>query len=495
MIVGGRAKAIGFGSPAPYPSAMLKRILIALAILVVALLGLIVWAMQPDRAKLSEQAVTGAIPQLGEVRYQDIPTIRIAKPVGWTNGAKPAAAAGLVVRPFADKLDHPRWLYRLPNGDVLVAETNSPPREGGGITGWIMGLLMHRAGADAPSANRITLLRDSDGDGVADQRSTLIAGLNSPSGMALVGDWLYVANTDALVRFPYKAGDTKITAKPEKIVDLPGGGNHWARNVIASRDGKSLFVAIGSSSNIAENGLDKEGDIYTADSPFQGAKALDAARRTRAAIVEVIPETRSSRVYAWGMRNPNGMAFEPHTGNLWAVVNERDMLGSDMPPDYLTQVDFGAFYGWPWNYWGGHIDKRVTPERPDLLEYTKRPDFALGAHTAPLGLAFAADAKLGGQFANGAFVALHGSWNREPPSGYKVVFVPFGDNGYPQKGAKPVDMLTGFLNKDGKTVNGRPVGLITDAAGALLVADDVGNMIWRVTAPGAGPIATEPARK
>ncbi|MEP9358208.1 sorbosone dehydrogenase family protein [Sphingomonas sp. KR3-1] len=473
---------------------MLKRILIILALIAVALIALFFWATQPDKAKLSEQAVTGVVPQLGEARYQDIPTIRIATPKGWANGAKPTAAAGLVVAPFADKLDHPRWLYRLPNGDVLVAESNSPPREGGGITGWIMGIMMKRAGADVPSANRITLLRDSNGDGVVDQRAPFLTGLNSPSGMALVGDWLYVANTDALVRFPYKAGDTSITAKPEKIIDLAGGGNHWARNILASPDRKRLYVAVGSSSNIAENGLDKEGDIYNATSPFEVAKQLDAAKRTRAAILEVIPETKASRVYAWGIRNPNGMGFEPHTGNLWAVVNERDMLGSDMPPDYLTQVDFGAFYGWPWNYWGGYIDKRVTPERPDLREYTKRPDYALGPHTAPLGLAFAADAKLGAQFANGAFVALHGSWNREPPSGYKLVFVPFGDNGYPLKGAKPIDLLTGFLAKDGKTVNGRPVGVITDAKGALLVADDVGNMIWRVSAPGAGPIAGAPAK-
>lgn len=472
---------------------MLKRILIALAILVVAVAAFLFWATRPDVAKLPEQAVTGVVPQLGEARSQDFPTVRIAKPVGWTNGAKPIAAEGLQVAPFADKLDHPRWLYRLPNGDVLVAESNSPKREGGGITGWIMGMLLNQAGAGVPSANRITLLRDTNGDGVADQRSALLEGLNSPSGMALIGDWLYVANTDAVVRFPYKAGDTRITAKPEKVIDLAGGGNHWARNLLASPDGKSLYVAVGSSSNIAEDGLDKEGAIYTAETPFDVAKNLNAAKATRAAILEVIPETKSSRVYAWGLRNPNGMAFEPHTKALWTVVNERDMLGSDMPPDYLTQVDFGAFYGWPWNYWGGYVDKRVTPERPDLREYTKRPDFALGAHTAPLGLVFASDAKLGGQFANGAFVALHGSWNREPPSGYKLVFVPFGDNGYPLKGRKPVDLLTGFLNKDGKTVNGRPVGLITDAAGALLVADDVGNMIWRVSSTAGAPIAGAPA--
>ncbi len=461
---------------------MLKRLLIALAILVVALGAFAFWITRPDKAQLSEQVVTGRVPELGEARSQDFPTIGIARPIGWANGAKPVAAAGLQVAPFADKLTHPRWLYRLPNGDVLVAETNSPPRKAGGITDWVMGLLLGQAGADVPSPNRITLLRDTNGDGVADQRSTLLSGLNSPSGMALIGGWLYVANTDGLVRYPYKPGDTQIAAAPQKIIALAGGGNHWARNILASPDRKRIFVAVGSSSNIGENGLDQEGTLYTAESPFAAGKNPGAAKLTRAAILEVDPETKATRVYAWGLRNPNGMAFEPHSGNLWTVVNERDMLGSDMPPDYLTQVDFGAFYGWPWNYWGGYVDKRVEPERPDLREYTKRPDFALGPHTAPLGLAFAADAKLGERYANGAFIALHGSWNRQPLSGYKLVFVPFGNDGYPLKDAKPIDLLTGFLATDGKTTHGRPVGVITDASGALLVADDVGNVIWRVSA-------------
>jgi glucose/arabinose dehydrogenase len=455
---------------------MLKRILIVLGVLVVAAAAFWFWASQPDKAQLSEQAVTGRVPQLTEARSQDFPTIGIAKPVGWANGAKPTPAAGLQVQPFADKLDHPRWLYRLPNGDVLVAETNSPPRKGGGITGWFMRLFMGRAGAGSPSANRITLLRDTNGDGVADQRSVLLQGLNSPYGMALMGSYLYVANTDALVRYPFTPGQTKITAQAEKIYDLAGGGNHWARNVVAAPDGKSLYVSVGSSSNIAENGLDAEGAIYNGGSPANGA------RGARAAILQVFPDTKTARLFAWGLRNPNGMAFEPRSGALWTVVNERDMLGSDMPPDYLTRVDLGNFYGWPWNYWGGYVDKRVSPERPDLREYTHRPDFALGAHVAPLGLTFAADAKLGGQWQNGAFIGLHGSWNRQPLSGYKLVYVPFADNGFPVRDAKPVDVLTGFLNGDGKTVNGRPVGVITDATGALLVADDVGNTIWRVSA-------------
>jgi glucose/arabinose dehydrogenase len=419
------------------------------------------WISRPDVARLSEQAVTGKTPQLSPARQQYFPTMKVAPATGWSNGGKPVAAAGLQVAAFADKLDHPRWLYRLPNGDVLVAESNSPPRKVGGITGLVMGSMMKKAGAGGPSANRITLLRDTNGDGVADQRSALLEGLNSPHGMVLVGAHLYIANTDALVRYPFKPGENRIAAKAEKVIDLPGGGNHWARNVIASPDGQRLYVAIGSASNIAENGLEAE--------------------RGRALILEVNPENKASRIYAWGLRNPNGLAFEPRSGSLWTVVNERDMLGSDMPPDYLTMVDFGAFYGWPWSYWGGYVDKRVDPPRPDLLEYTKRPDFALGAHTAPLGLAFAGDAKLGANWSNGAFIGLHGSWNREPPSGYKVVYVPFGDNGFPAKGARPVDLLTGFLSADGKA-QGRPVGVITDSTGALLVADDVGNVIWRVSA-------------
>lgn len=454
---------------------MLKRILLLLALLAALGVGLWLWFGQPDKARLSELDVTGRTPKLSAARPQEIPTVQIARVAGWPQGAKPTPAAGLQVAAFASGLDHPRWLYRLPNGDVLVAETNSPPREGGGIKGWIMRKLLGRAGAAVPSANRITLLRDTNGDGVADQRSAFLTGLNSPFGMALLGDWLYVANTDALVRFPYQPGQAQITAKPEKVYALAGGGNHWARNVVAAPDGQSLFVSVGSSSNIAENGLEAEGALYAGGSPAQGA------RGGRAMILQVFPDSKSARVYAWGLRNPNGMAFEPRSGALWTVVNERDMLGSDMPPDYLTQVDLGAFYGWPWNYWGGYVDKRVSPGRPDLRQYTRRPDFALGAHTAPLGLTFAADAKLGDKWANGAFVGLHGSWNRQPPSGYKLVYVPFATNGFPVRDAKPVDVLTGFLGSDGKTARGRPVGVITDAAGALLVADDVGNVIWRVS--------------
>ena len=325
---------------------MRKHTLIVLAIFVAIGAGVIYYLTRPDVARLPNEAVMGVRPNISEPRKQTFPTIGIAEVVGWQNGAKPTPAPGLQVAAFASGLDHPRWLYRLPNGDVLVAETNSPPREGGGITGWVMGLLMGRAGAGVPSANRITLLRDADGDGVAETKTAFLTGLNSPFGMALVGDQLYVANTDALIRFPYTTGATRITAKPEVVTTLPGGGNHWARNVVANPAGRTLFVSVGSASNIAENGLDVE--------------------KGRAAIFEVFPDTKYKRIYATGLRNPVGMAFEPWSGRLWTVVNERDMLGSDVPPDYMAAIDLGDNFGWPWYYWGGYPDKRVEPSNPGL---------------------------------------------------------------------------------------------------------------------------------
>lgn len=438
----------------------LVRILIILAVLALIAIAAIVLMARRDNAEGDPLAAFGPQPKVDAPSRETIPTIAIAKPVGWTGNAKPLAAQGLAVQAFADKLDHPRWLYMLPNGDVLVAESNSPPRPKKGITDVVMGWLLGRAGAGVPSANRITLLRDANGDGVAEYRSVLLSGLNSPHGMALIGDRLYVANHNAIVAFPYKDGDTRITARPEKIVALPGGGNHWARNLIASPDGRFLYVTVGSASNIGEKGMEREDK--------------------RAAIWEVFPEKKTYRVFANGLRNPNGLGYEPTKGELWTTVNERDMLGGDGPPDYMTLVDFGAFYGWPYTYWGGYPDARVEA-RPDLQEYTRRPDYALGAHTAPLGLQFAKGAKLGPAFANGAFVALHGSWNRRPLNGYKVIYVPFGANGYPLKGAKPVDVLTGFLTED-QRARGRPAGLALDRTGALLVADDAGNRIWRVVA-------------
>ncbi len=443
---------------------MRRKLLIATAAIIV-IGGTTYWfASRPDVAQLSVEAASGVRPKLIDPRRETIPTVKIADAVGWPAGAKPVAAKGLAVNAFAGGLDHPRWLYRLPNGDVLVAESNSPPREDGGITGWVMKKLMNRAGAGVPSANRITLLRDANGDGVAEARSVLLSvenGLDSPFGMVLVDDTLYVANHNALIRFPFKAGETKITGKGVKVVDLPGGGTHWTRDVIAGPEGK-LYVSVGSASNIAEKGLDAE--------------------KNRATILEVDPQAKRFRIYAAGLRNPVGLALHSETQRVWTVVNERDMLGSDGPPDYLTQVTLGQFFGWPWNYWGGYVDERVQPERPDLREYSARPSYSMGPHTAPLGLTFATDVKLGSGFAKGAFVGLHGSWNRVPASGYKVVFVPFGERGLPVPDAKPVDVLTGFLDAKGKA-QGRPVGVIADRTGALLVADDVGNTIWRVSAP------------
>ena len=441
---------------------MTKHIVRVLLIVVVIAAAVLFYLSRPDKARLSVDAVSGKLPTIGKPRNQLIPTFDEAKAVGWPAGAKPTAAAGLQVAAFAAGLDHPRWLYVLPNGDVLVAETNGPPSSGGGIKGMVARHVMDRAGAGVPSANRITLLRDANRDGVAESRTVLVSGLNSPFGMALMGGYLYVGDTDALVRFPFTPGQTKITVKPEKVVDLPHGGMHWTRNVLAAPDGKSLFVTVGSSTNIGENGMEAEDH--------------------RAAILQVFPDTKTERIYATGMRNPNGLAFEPQSGRLWAAVNERDMMGSDLAPDYISAIELGDNFGWPWYYWGGYPDQRVEPDNPELQQYSKRPDFAMGPHVAALGLTFAKGAMLGAKFANGAFVGEHGSWNRKPPSGYKVVYVPFAANGFPVNGAKPVDVLTGFLSADGDTAYGRPVGVAIGADGGLLVADDVGNTVWRVSA-------------
>lgn len=439
---------------------MRQRILIGLALVLILVGGLYLYFAQPDEARLSIAAVSGSRPDITPARAQIWPTIKVADAVGWKQGEMPTAAVGLKVNAFASGLDHPRWLYRLPNGDVLVAETNSPPRHGSGIADWVMTYLMNKGGAGVPSANRITLLRDANGDGVAEVKQPFLTGLNSPYGMALLGSYLYVANTDALVRYPFTLGQTRIDAKPETVIKYPGGGNHWARNIIVAEDGKTLYLAVGSSTNIADNGLDAE--------------------KFRANILQVYPDTKTFRIYAAGIRNANGMALEPKTKALWTVVNERDMLGSDTPPDYLSAVEAGDNFGWPWFYWGGYPDHRVKPQNPGLQEYVKRPDYALGPHVAALGLAFANEARLGAQFGNGAFIGEHGSWNRLPVSGYRVIYVPFGDNGFPAKGAKAIDVLSGFLDAKGNA-RGRPVGVTFDATGSLLVADDVGNVIWRVS--------------
>jgi glucose/arabinose dehydrogenase len=405
---------------------------------------------------------TGPSPKLPEPNKTLIPTVNIAPAIGWPDGGKPTAAAGTQVAAFAEGLDHPRWLYVLPNGDVLVAETNAPPKpdDSSGIRGWVMKKVMGKAGAGVPSPNRITLLRDSDHDGVAETRTVFLQNLNSPFGMTLVGNDLYVADTDRLLRFNYELGATEIKSPPIKVVDLPGGtlNHHWTKNVIASKDGSKLYVTVGSNSNVGENGLDKE--------------------EGRAAIWEVDRATGNHRIFASGIRNPNGLAWEPVSGALWTAVNERDEIGSDLVPDYITSVKDGGFYGWPFSYYGQHVDVRVSPQNPDLVAKAIAPDYAVGPHTASLGLSFAEGNTLPAQFKEGAFIGQHGSWNRKPHSGYKVIFVPF-TGGKPS--GKPVDVLTGFLDKDENAL-GRPVGVVIDQQGGLLVADDVGNKVWRVSA-------------
>jgi glucose/arabinose dehydrogenase len=415
-----------------------------------------------EGVRLPSAAGMGAQPVLPLAQAQWIPTVNIAPALGWPEGRTPQAAAGLQVRAFAAGLQHPRWLLTLPNGDVLVAETNAPPKpdDARGLKGWIMGLVMKRAGAGVPSANRITLLRDTDGDGVADLRSALLEGLNSPFGMALVGDALYVADSDAVLRFPYTSGELRIAAPGVRVLALPAGSinHHWTKNLIASADGSKLYVTVGSNSNIGERGMEAEAG--------------------RAAIWEVDAANGTHRIFASGLRNPNGLAWEPRSGALWTVVNERDELGNDLVPDYLTSVRDGAFYGWPYSYFGRHVDARVTPPRPDLVASAVVPDYALGAHVAPLGLVSAAGARLASAYADGMFVGEHGSWNRRPHSGYKVVFVPFAGG---RPAGLPADVLDGFLSADGGAY-GRPVGVAIDKTGALLVADDVGNTVWRVSA-------------
>jgi glucose/arabinose dehydrogenase len=426
-----------------------------------------------DKPKtLPATAGIGPSPTVPEPHYGVFPEIKIAPPIGWAKGETPVPAPGLRVTPFARGLNHPRWLYVLPNGDVLAAETDGPgevikrPKE------IIMKMVMNKVNAELPRNHRIILLRDADGDGVAEFRSVLLEHLKSPFGMTLVGNMLYVANTDALVRYPYTSGATKIPEKPVKIANLPAGpiNHHWTKNVIASSDGSKLYVTVGSNSNVGENGMENEVD--------------------RAAILEIDPATGKKRVFASGIRNPNGMGWEPTTGVLWTVANERDEIGDDLVPDYITSVQEGGFYGWPYSYYGQHVDERPYPKRPDLVARAIRPDYAVGSHAGSLGLTFATNNMLGPAYASGAFVGQHGSWNRRQRSGYKVIFVPFASG---RPAGMPRDVLTGFLAAGGKT-HGRPVDVRIDKGGGLLVADDAGNMIWRVsaiapTAPVAKPRA------
>ncbi|MDY6984760.1 MAG: sorbosone dehydrogenase family protein [Pseudomonadota bacterium] len=429
----------------------LRNLLLVLAVAALLLL------LSCESSRLPEAAGYGPNPELPEPNPSWLPTVRVARAVGWQGDETPTPAAGLAVNAFASGLDHPRWLYVLPNGDVLVAESNAPPKDEKGLRAWVMGQVMKIAGAGVPSANRITLLRDEDGDGVADLQTPFLENLMSPFGMVLVGNNLYVANADALVRFPYQDGATEITAQGTTVAELPAGINHhWTKNVIAAPDGSVLYVTVGSNSNVGERGMEVE--------------------QNRAAILAIDPQSGATEVFASGLRNPNGMAWQPESGALWTVVNERDEIGSDLVPDYLTSVVEGGFYGWPYSYYGQHVDERVQPQRPELVASARVPDYAVGAHTASLGLTFNTAEGWPVPFANGAFIGQHGSWNRRPPAGYRVIFVPFA-NGNPS--GMPVEVLTDFLDDRGRA-RGRPVGVVIDARGSLLVADDVGNVIWRV---------------
>lgn len=438
----------------------MRKFILLIVVLIVAT-GAWVVVTQREAATVPVEQGYGPTPTLPPPRPTLIPTVNVAEASSWPEGATPTPAEGLAVSAFARGLDHPRWLAVLPNGDILVAESNRPPREtqGFNLKQWVMGLFMSQAGAQTPSANRISLLRDADGNGLAEMKTTFLKDLNSPFGMTLSNGKLYVANTDAIVAFPYQDGQTEITAPAEKIVDLPAGprNHHWTKDVIASPDGTKLYATVGSNSNVGENGMDEEVN--------------------RAAVLAIDLATKSSRLFASGLRNPNGLSWQPESGALWVAVNERDEIGSDLVPDYMTSVKDGGFYGWPYSYFGQTVDSRPQPPRPDLVEQAIVPDYALGAHTASLGLTFNTGELFGPDWRNGAFVGQHGSWNRKPRSGYKVIFVPFA-GGMPN--GAPRDVLTGFIGPD-DTARGRPVGVAIDRAGALLVADDVGNAVWRVT--------------
>ncbi|MHA6688298.1 PQQ-dependent sugar dehydrogenase [Mesorhizobium sp. A556] len=449
----------------------MKTLLLAFlaVIVVVVVAGAAVFFLSREEATVAIEDTYGPDPVLAEPNPTLLPTVHVAKATPFPNGTMPTAASGFKVNEFAAGLDHPRMIHVLPNGDVLVAESNKPEskppegKEGGfSIRGFFMGVFMSKAGAEVPSANRISLLRDQDGDGVAETKTAFLTGLNSPFGMALLNGKLYVANADAIVAFPYADGATEITAPAEHIVDLPAQRNHhWTKDVIASEDGTKLYATVGSNSNIGENGMDEEVN--------------------RAAVLEIDLATKQSRLFASGLRNPNGLSWNPESGELWVAVNERDEIGSDLVPDYMTSVKDGAFYGWPYSYYGQHVDARVQPQDPALVAKALKPDYALGPHTASLGLTFNEGDLMGADLKNGAFVGQHGSWNRMPRSGYKVIFVPFSGG---KPAGPPRDILTGFLDVGNDVALGRPVGVKIAADGALLIADDVGNRIWRVTPVG-----------
>ena len=454
--------------------ALFRKIAIALGVILVLAGGAFWFLARGDTADLSVEEVAGTEPVLQEGDPQSFPTVQIAEPVGWKAGEAPTPAEGLEVVRFAEGLEHPRILYALPNGDVLATLTRAPKQEGGGgggimatIEGWIAAMLFEKAGSAGESPNQIVLLRDEDGNGSAETVKVILAeGLDSPSGISWLDDTLYVANHNAVLAFPYTLGSDAVTGTPRKLMDLPAGGNHWMRNIEISPDGTSLFVAVGSASNIGERGM--------------------AAEEGRAMIWEYNLATKRQRQYAVGLRNPNGLDFSPWTGELWTTVNERDMLGSDLVPDYLTNVPVGAQYGWPWIYYKTNFDRRVEAPMPKFMqEYTRKPVYAMGPHVAALGLVFAREGHMMGEtFASGAFVARHGSWNRKPASGYDVVYVAFDKLGNPA--GKPVPVLTEFLQADG-TTRGRPTWVEWAKDGALLVSDDTAGIIWRVRSPSASP--------
>ncbi|MFN4113527.1 MAG: PQQ-dependent sugar dehydrogenase [Sphingomonadaceae bacterium] len=446
---------------------ILRKLLIALLVLLLLFAGFAFWVYRGDGADLSVEDVSGTDPTLQAAKAETFPTVRIAKPVGWKEGELPEAAEGLTVMRFAEGLEHPRVIHTLPNGDVLVTLTRSPKAKGGGgITGWIADKLMSRAGAKGDSPNQLVLLRDGDGDGTAEVRQVLTDALDSPSGIAWNDGTLYIANHNAVLAFDYALGATALAGEGRKLMDLPPGGGHWMRNIELSPDGTKLYIAVGSVSNIGEKGMEVE--------------------EGRAMIHELDLASGSNRPYGAGLRNPNGLDWNPWSGELWTTVNERDMLGSDLVPDYLTNVPIGAQYGWPWLYWRRNIDERVEAPMPQyLMEYTRQPEYALGPHVAALGLVFSAEGdRMGSTFGQGAFIARHGSWNRKPPSGYDVVYVAFDARGNPQ--GKPVPVLTGFLTGEG-TTRGRPTWVEWAGDGALLVSDDTAGIIWRVIAKGAEP--------
>jgi len=448
---------------------ILRNILIGLVAIVLILGATGWWLLRGVPAEYSVEDVTGTDPKLAEPNEQTVPTVGIARPVGWKVGEAPVPAAGLAVNRFAEGIEHPRVVYALPNGDVLVALSNAPERIIGGgnwFTNMVAGYLFSAAGAAVPSPDQVVLLRDADGDGAAETRAVLRDDLASPSGIGYHDGKLYIANHDAVLAFDYQLGATTLAGEPKKLMDLPPAGNHWMRNLVLNPDGTKLYVAVGSASNIGEGGMDIEAG--------------------RAMIHEIDLATGRSQPFGVGLRNPNGLAWSPWTEELWTTVNERDQLGSDLVPDYLTNVPIGVQYGWPWIYWGNELDERVDAPMPrGMVDYTRTPEFAMGPHVAALGLVFTGEGnRMGAKLGQGAFVARHGSWNRKPLAGYDVVFVAFDGRGNPQ--GKPMPVLTGFLNDDG-TTKGRPTWVAWDRTGALLVSDDTGNIIWRVVAPGAEP--------